>query len=125
MMLTRRNFLIVLGGLLAGCGLSGEEPDHTVVIRRDGTFEPASLTIPVGARVAWHNRGDHAQAITTDPAHNLLLQPLQNPINAPALDSGSIYPGERWMHIFSTPGQYVYSSRYAASAELLGAITVE
>lgn len=124
MRLTRREFLYLLGGVLAACGVTNREPDYTIVIRRDGTFEPSSLTMPRGSMVAWHNRGDSVHTITADPDKAQMPERVVLPSNAVPFDSGDLFSGERWVYTFDVPGAYVYFCRYHELEEMFGSITV-
>ena len=129
-MLTRRQFfyqmggVYLLGGLLAGCGVTNREPDYTVAIRGDASFEPSSLTIPLGSMVAWHNQTDHVHTITSDRAKAQMAERIVIPEGASPFDSGDLFSGERWVHAFDTPGTYIYFCRYHETDEMLGAIVV-
>jgi plastocyanin len=116
-MLSRRQFFIFLGGVLAAC-TPNREPDYTVTIRRDEAFEPAALTIPAGSMVAWHHMADQVHTVTADAA----VAPL--PEGASPFDSGDLYSGQRWVHTFDLPGTYIYFCRYHQADEMLGIITV-
>jgi plastocyanin len=124
MNITRRKFLYVVGGLLAGCGIANSEPDYTVIIRPERTFEPASLTVPRGSVVAWQNRSDHVHTITTDPQKAQMPERISQPPDTSPFDSGDLFSGERWVYTFDVPGTYVYFCRYHELEEMFGAITV-
>jgi plastocyanin len=125
MSLSRRDFLWLLGGVLAGCGVDGREPDYTVVIERDHSFAPSSLVIPVGVTVAWHNRAESAHTVTTDPDKALTAQVAQLPAGVAPFDSGDLYPGDRWVYTFDTPGSYVYFCQHHQLEEMFGVVRVE
>lgn len=114
-MITRRRFLHLLtvsaAGWLAGCGAAGTEPDYTVVIRRDSQFYPATLIVPRGALVAWHNLADESYRLFTNEGPTA------------AWESGDLYPSDRWLYRFESVGTYVYGCRY--HPDMLGVITVE
>ena len=124
MTLNRRQFLLFVGGLLAGCSSGAREPDYTVVIEWDNTFQPANLIVPRGSIVAWHNRGDRVHTVTADPAKAQMPEQVMLASGAEPFDSGNIYPGERWVHTFDVAGSYVYFSQYRESSEMLGSVTV-
>jgi plastocyanin len=126
MKLDRRRFLYLLGGLTlgAGCSALNSEPDFTVTIRRDGKFDPAVLTVPIGATVAWHNLADSVHTVTADPQRVHTPTRVILPEGALPFDSGDLFPGARWVYTFGVAGRYVYLCRYHASPEILGMITV-
>jgi plastocyanin len=124
MSLTRRKFLYIFGGVLSGCGLTNREPDYTVIIRPERTFEPASLSVPRGSIVAWHNQTDHVHTITTDPQKAQMPERISQPPDTSPFDSGDVFSGERWAYTFDVPGTYVYFCRYHELEEMFGAITV-
>lgn len=59
-------------------------------------FDPASLTVEVGATVTWRNTGEFDHAVTAG-----VDSPLQ-------WDSGSLRPGEEFTLTFDKPGSYRY-----------------
>jgi plastocyanin len=124
-MLSRRRFFYVLGsGLLAACGAINREPDYTVIIRSDTSFEPSNLVVPVGSMVAWHNRADQVHTVTTDPAKSQLPERVSIPTAATPFDSGDLFSGERWVYTFDVAGSYVYFCRYYELEEMIGVVTV-
>jgi plastocyanin len=112
--------------MLAACSLSSEKQRFLVVIRGTTTaqYEPGTLTIPRGATVAWQNHTLDPHTVTCDPA---LAQKLgtyaELPKGAQPWDSGDIYNGQIWSHVFTTPGIYIYNSRRDGES-LLGTIVV-
>ena len=129
-MLTRRQFfcrmsgVYILGSMLAACGVTNREPDYTVTIRHSISFEPSSLSIPLGSMVAWHNQTDHVHTITSDPAKAQMPERITLPEGVIPFDSGDLYSGQRWVYTFDTPGTYVYFCRYHEIEETLGVIVV-
>lgn len=125
MSLTRRQFLIIagVGGLVAACQ-PNPEPDFTVVIERYDQFRPASLIVPRGAMVAWHNRADHVHTITADPAKAQQPERILLPSGASPFDSGDVFSGERWAYTFDVVGTYIYFCRYHEADEMIGAVRV-
>jgi plastocyanin len=121
---SRRQFLILLAGFVAGCSPAGTEPDYTVVIRQNMRFEPASLVVPRGSIVAWQNRADSVHTVTADPAKAQRPEHSILPSGAQSFDSGDLFPGDRWFYIFDSPGDYVYFCRYHELTEMLGMIRV-
>ncbi len=123
MSLSRRSFLFLVGGVLAGCGLAGNEPDYTVVMEANA-FTPASLVVPVGSLVAWHNRSDRVHTVTADPALAQLPERVLLPANAAIFNSGDLTQGQRWSYRFETVGTYVYFCRYYELDEMIGTVRV-
>jgi plastocyanin len=121
---SRREFLILMAGVLAGCSVGGTEPDYTVMIEPDHSYSPASLTIPRGSIVAWQSRANSVHTVTADPAKAQRPEIVVLPSGAAAFDSGDLLPGDRWMLSFDTPGEYVYFCRYHELEEMLGLIRV-
>lgn len=125
MNLNRREFLYMLGGgVLAACGVASREPDFTVVIRPDMSFEPSSLVVPIGSTVAWHNRADTVHTVTADPEKAAQTGWQLLPSGASPFDSGDLFAGERWAYTFDLPGTYIYFCSYHQSEEMFGTITV-
>jgi plastocyanin len=124
MKVTRREFLYCLGGFLAACGATNREPDYTVVISNGSTFEPASLSVPIGSVVAWHNLSANVHTVTADPEKAQRPERVSLPANASPFDSDDLFSGERWVYTFDVPGTYVYFSRYYELEEMFGVVTV-
>jgi plastocyanin len=124
MSITRRKFLYFFGAMLAGCGLNNREPDYTVIIRPEWTFEPASLSVPRGSVVAWHNQSDHVHTVTADAQKAQMPERILIPSDGSPFDSGNLFSGERWAYTFDVSGTYIYFCRYHELEEMLGAITV-
>lgn len=128
MTLSRRKFLCVLGigtgSLLIGCSPNNREPDFTVVIDNGAVFEPASLVVPLGSMVAWHNRADHIHTVTADPVKAQMPERILLPGGASPFDSGNLFSGDRWTYTFDVAGTYIYFCRYHELDEMLGTITV-
>jgi plastocyanin len=64
------------------------EPDLT-----NWHFDPATLTVPVGATVVWHNRGHEDHSVTADDL---------------SFDSGLKKAGTDFSRAFAKPGRYAY-----------------
>lgn len=115
--------MVVLGSLV-GCGAAGSEPDYTIEMERPYRFTPASLTIPFGSTVAWHNGSDYGHTITTDPTLAVVPEQVILPSSVTPWESGDIYSGERWLYTFTQPGTYTYFCRHHQAEGMLGTITV-
>jgi plastocyanin len=59
----------------------------------DFAFQPASISVPVGTTVTWHNTGSAQHTVTA--------------FNG-AFDSGTLDPGSSFSVTFSNPGTYMY-----------------
>jgi plastocyanin len=99
--------------------------DFTVTIRRDITFEPAALVVPLGSTVVWHHMADSVHTVTADPAKSQRPARIHLPEDASPFDSGDLFSGQRWAHTFEVAGTYIYFCRYHEMDEMLGVITVE
>jgi plastocyanin len=64
------------------------EPDLT-----NWHFDPAELSVPVGATVVWHNRGHEDHSVTADDG---------------SFDSGLKKPGTDFQRAFARAGKYTY-----------------
>ena len=82
-------------------------PGPQVTIK-DYTFNPAALTVPVGATVTWTNRDDEPHTVTSS----------ENVFTSPGLDEGETFSYE-----FSTPGTYTYHCKL--HPEMTATITVK
>ena len=89
---------ILIAALMVGIGSvrAGEPapPVERQVIIRDYTFEPDTLTVPVGATVTWVNHDDEAHAVESKdkgfPSSKLLER------------------GGKYSYTFTAPGTYKY-----------------
>jgi plastocyanin len=122
--LTRRDFLIVLAGVLTACSVNNREPDYTIVIHRDTRFQPSSLVVPPGTMIAWQHRGESVHTVTADPEKSQAPDRAALPAGVEPFDSGDLFPGDRWAHTFDTPGSYFYFCRYHELEEMFGVIVV-
>jgi plastocyanin len=69
-----------------------EEQRGVVVTMQDFSFLPEEITVPVGTRVIWRNRGGTAHTTTATGIW----------------DSGVVRPGQSWAAIFAVPGTFDY-----------------
>lgn len=101
------------------------EPNATVTITPEFTFDPDNLTIQVGDVVRWHNAGRSPQTVTADPARVQDPSHVSVPDGAEPFDSGAINAGEDFTHRFDVAGDYTYVSIPMESDGMVGHITVE
>ncbi|MCB0064137.1 MAG: hypothetical protein KDE19_18570 [Caldilineaceae bacterium] len=133
--LSRRRALSIVGrtvlGMsvlpwLAACTVTTQQRRFTVTI--NGTtqawYNPATLTIPLYATVVWKNKDIYPHTVTCDPAVADGVA-ARLPDGAAPWDSGYLYTGETWSHMFTTPGQYIYFSRRKTAPYLVGTILVD
>ena len=74
------------------------------------TFDPPTLTIPVGTSVTWVNRDDvpHTATSTAKPKR---------------FDSGALDTDGQFTHVFTTPGTYDYFC--AVHPKMVGQVVVK
>jgi plastocyanin len=75
--------------------------DHKIVTITDTGFNPASVTVKVGARVIWTNGTMSVQGVA-----------IQGGPQSPPIKPGGIVS-----HIFTTPGDYTYGSEAKPSVQ--------
>lgn len=126
---TRREALAALGALaLAACFSDrSTDPDGGEGVRIDMVdlaFEPATVTISVGERVAWHNTGQLVHTATCDPSKANDSASVQLPAGAAAWDSGAVAVGSTFGHTFEVPGEYRYFCIPHEAQGMLGTIIV-
>ncbi len=130
--LSRRQMLQLLGKgaltvsvltVVTACSAAGNDR-YVISMLMQNQLQPASLTIPQGTTVLWHNYGALVQSATCDPAKATDPDYVHLPANAQPWDSGEIDPGQTWAYTFTTPGSYVYFSRFQVTPSMLGTITV-
>lgn len=113
--------------LASGCTwLDAVEKDrYTVEISDRARFDPATITVPVGATVVWRNMDDERHTVTADP--DVLGDPnrVALPEGAEPFDSGDLSPGEQFSLTFTVPGTYLYACRHRQSEGMVGTVTVE
>jgi plastocyanin len=74
----------------------------------DDVFKPAQLTVPVGTKVTWVNKGEKAHTVVS---------------NDKLFDSGLVPVGGQFSYSFTTPG--TYSIRCAPHPKMIGQIVVK
>jgi plastocyanin len=74
----------------------------------DDVFKPAQLTVPVGAKVTWVNKGKKAHTVVS---------------NDKLFDSGLVNVGGQFAYTFNAPG--TYSVHCAPHPKMLGQIIVK
>jgi plastocyanin len=74
----------------------------------DDVFHPALLTVPVGTKVTWVNKGHKAHTVVS---------------NDKLFDSGLVNIDGEFSHTFDAPGTYLYHC--APHAKMIGQIVVK
>ena len=72
-------------------------PSPQVVVIKDFSFSPSSLTIPAGTTVTWRNQDSAAHTVTS---------------TTPAFDSGNLDSGGHFSFTFVKAGTYQYVCSY-------------
>ena len=86
--------LVASGAVLAPVGRVQAHQESIFEVQVvDFAFEPATLTVPVGATVTWTNAGSRPHTVTADDA---------------SFDSGRLDPGEQFSQTFDQPGTFTY-----------------
>lgn len=83
-----------------------------IVIARDMTFNPATVTVLVGGTVIWKFEGPSPHSTTSDPGA------------AQAWDSGILGPGATYTVKFDRPGVYPYHCTPHAALGMRGTVVV-
>lgn len=126
--LLRIGVVMSFAPILAGCAskFTRKSGDKRVVVEMQAAnrYDPASVTIPVGATIVWTNASTNRHTATCDPADPDSASYSQLPEGATAWRSGDLNSGETWEHTFTTAGAYVYGCQYHGDRGMLGAITV-
>jgi|HubBroStandDraft_5_1064220.scaffolds.fasta_scaffold840682_1 plastocyanin len=65
-----------------------------IIHMHDFMFDPDSVTVTAGTTVEWDNDDGARHTITAADK---------------SFDSGDLKPGQKWSHVFATPGTYAYS----------------
>ena len=134
--LSRRGTLSAIAtglvGSLAGCSLEASFSDADVIAGPDGdaVFEPAELTVPVGATVTWgFPSAGHNVSCRPDDSKRVELPDEAEPFASYGPEEspqGSLVPrGETYDHTFDVVGEYVYVCIPHVSRGMVGTIHVE
>src|SRR5215212_11003528 len=100
--------LVAASGFLARVGPSAAHQSDTVEVQVvDFSFEPGTVTVPVGTTVTWTNTGSHSHTVTADDG---------------SFDSGRLDPGEQFPHTFDQPGTFTYHCGF--HPEMQGSVVV-
>jgi plastocyanin len=106
-----------------------EEPDvtpaATVTLTGEFAFDPQEVTIRAGEAVEWRNEGRSPQTVTGDPARVRIEGAVSLPEGAEPWGSGILNSGDTFVHVFATPGEYVYVSLPQAEYGMTGRVMVE
>jgi plastocyanin len=124
----RVNPVSVLAVLLAGCsGLSvtnqtgngGNTGPHASLTIQNYSYAPPIVTIAVGTKVTWTNKGPDSHSVTSDSTgfdSGALDAPMGN-------GYGGMTSGGLFQVTFNTPGTYTYHCMF--HAQMHGTITVQ
>lgn len=121
-----------LAGNLAGCSSEPSFPDADVIAGPDGdaVFEPAELTVPVGATVTWgFPSAGHNVSCCPDESKRVELPDEAEPFASYGPNEspqGSLVPrGQTYEHTFEVAGQYTYVCIPHVSRDMIGSVQVE
>ena len=67
---------------------------------KDFSFDPAELTVKVGAKVTWTNQGDASHTVTFDTG---------------GVDSDTLKAGATYDHVFDAAGSFAYHCNFHSS----------
>ena len=99
----------------------------TVQMFSDGgtfRFEPANITVKVGATVLWVNKSDNRHSATDDPEFEKLPGQAILPGGVEPWSSPFLPEGESFRRKFMAPGKYQYFCRNHGQFGMVGVITV-
>jgi plastocyanin len=114
----------VSGGMNGLAGAAQSATPTVVKLTGQNTFEPSTVTIPVGATVTWLNDATTPQSATFDPLFAATKGDIVLPAGVTSFDSGMIGPGQSWTHSFTTPGTYKYACVPNEAAGMKGTVIV-
>lgn len=98
---------------LASCAASGAD-DAAVAMTGQPRFEPATVEIPVGGSVTWHNDGVTQHTVTA-------IDEQGEPSGL--FDSGLVEGTGRFAHTFDEPGAFTYACTIHGG-NMVGVVTV-
>lgn len=122
--------LVLLGVslLLGGCASAAAPPTEgasaAVVTMHFHSFEPKTVTIPVGGTVRWENRSLIWHTVTADPALAKKPEDVSLPQGAAGFDSGKVEAGAVYQRKFTVPGTYRYFCQPHEVMGMVGEIRV-
>ena len=93
--------------LATPCASSAPATAGTSVSIQDFSFQPATLSVPVGASVTWTNNDTTSHTVTADDG---------------SFDSGPVAPGMTFTQVFATAGTFTYHCKIHPS--MTASITV-
>jgi plastocyanin len=97
-----------------------------VVTMTDGLrFEPARVTVAVGATVLWQNDSSVPHTVTADPARARTAGNVQLPSGAESFESESVPQGQSYTRQLTVAGEYRYVCRIHEGSGMVGIVTVE
>ncbi|MBI4400508.1 MAG: cupredoxin domain-containing protein [Nitrospirae bacterium] len=88
-------------GLIGWAGLGTAVAEMVKISMKDRQFSPATLTVKVGEPVEWLNDDQDVHQVISGKG-------LQDPSLGKPLDSGTLLPGQYFIHTFTKPGKYPY-----------------
>jgi plastocyanin len=106
-------------------GVEAGMPPQVVTMTRESRFEPARLTVPRGATVAWRNEAPAPHTVTADPARAQSAANVQLPAGAAPFGSESLAQGQTFTHQFTVAGEYRYVCRIHEASGMVGTVVVE
>jgi len=99
----------------------------TAVVEMTNTlvFEPDTLRISVGTKVAFKNTSLLVHTVTADLEKATMKESAQLPEGAEPFDSGLLMPDSTFEHEFTVPGTYGYFCIPHEGAKMRGVVVVE
>lgn len=116
--------LLSVTGLLSTLNLSATEPDVTIGMTNQLSFEPDTVTIKKGDTVLWKNSSLLVHSVTADHEKKTEEGSVALPEGAEPFDSGLMDPEEEFSHTFTVRGTYTYFC-IPHEAAMKGVIIVE
>ncbi len=113
------------GGHAGGAWAPTPKPDAAVRATDMLTFEPRTVTIPVGGTVEWTNGSVLVHTVTDDPDEATVEGSSALPDGAESFDSGNMAPGAKFSHTFKVPGTYRYFCKPHEAAKMWGTVIVK
>lgn len=109
----------------SSAALPPRSPDATVRATNTISFEPRTVTIPVGGTVEWINASVLVHTVTDDPEKATVEGSWALPDGAEGFDSGNLAPDATFSHTFTVPGTYRYFCIPHEGAKMWGTVVVE
>lgn len=108
-----------------GVERAGAGGTTVVTMTSDLRFAPDTIRIQAGDTVVWRNTTPLVHTVTADPDRVPDPEQVRLPEGAEPFDSGDMFEGAEFRHVFTEPGEYMYVCVPHAPVNMMGWVFVE